>query len=324
MDILDNTHRAVMKEYDRRRLASRRRLDLKESEVYSKNPRFSQIDAEIARTTVDYVEGRLSGSGENISLRTVIDGLKKEKASLLSALGYPEDYLNQEYSCPDCMDTGFVNGRKCHCYKELATKVMYNSSSLKNITPEHTFEHFSFDLYDDSYVDPITGKTPLASAKNAFDKARSFIDNFDDSFENLFIYGNTGVGKTFLINCIANELVRSNKSIIYNTSFELFDTLARYTFRENNTEGLYDYILDCDLLIIDDLGTELVNSFVSSQIFLIVNERILRKKSTIISTNLSVNDIIDNYSERTFSRISYAYDIIKLTGADIRIKKKIY
>ena len=146
MDILDNTHRAVMKEYDRRRLASRRRLDLKRAELYGKNPRFSQIDAEIARTTVNYVEGKLSGSDEVVSLKEVIDGLKQEKASLLSSLGYPEDYLTQEYSCPDCMDSGFVNGKRCHCYKELATKVMYKSTSMKNISPDHTFDSFSFEL----------------------------------------------------------------------------------------------------------------------------------------------------------------------------------
>ncbi len=324
MSMFSDIHSAVMQEYDRRRLISHRELDEKVAEIHSKSPRFAAIDDAIADASVDFVEKKLLGSGgDTPPLAATLAGLMEERRSILESLGYPEDYLKPKYFCDDCHDTGFTETGRCHCYKELSVRFMYHDTNLKNIDPEQTFENFSFEYYDDSYKDPVTGKTPLASAKDAYNKARSFMDRLDSEFVNMFIYGDTGVGKTFLLNCVANELIRQGRSVIYFTSFELFDTIARFTFRENNPDALYDHLFDCDVLLIDDLGTELVNSFVSSQLFLIVNERILHKKSTIISTNLSVNEIIDNYTERTFSRISLVYDIIKLTGADIRIKKKL-
>ncbi|MBR5336821.1 MAG: ATP-binding protein [Lachnospiraceae bacterium] len=325
MGIRSDIHSAVMQEYDMRHFLSRQELDKRIDEVYNKNPRFSAIDEEIANASVDYVKKRLSDPGTDIPpLASVLADLKEERRGLLESMGYSEDYLTLRYFCKDCHDTGYTGGKRCHCYKELATRYMYQDTNLKNIDASQTFESFTFDYYDDSYTDPVTGKTPLASAKEAYDKALHFVKNFGEGSGNIFIYGDTGVGKTFLLNCIANELINMNSSVIYFTSFELFDSIARYTFRENNPDAIYDHLFECDVLLIDDLGTELVNSFVSSQLFLIVNERILNKRSTIISTNLSVNDIIDNYTERTFSRISMAYDIIKLTGADIRIKKKIH
>ena len=135
------------------------------------------------------------------------------------------------------------------------------------------------------------------------------------------------MGKTFLSHCIAKELIDSAHSVIYFSAFELFDTFAKNTFRkgvkEDEQAELYSYIFDCDLLIIDDLGTELTNSFVSSQLFLTINERLLRKKSTIISTNLPIDIFADTYSERVFSRITSNYKMLKLIGDDIRIQKKL-
>ena len=154
--------------------------------------------------------------------------------------------------------------------------------------------------------------------------SQAFVRNFGSSFENLFFYGDTGVGKTFLSHCIARELIEQSFCVIYFTAFDLFDLFARYTFSSSEeAKDAHANIFDCDLLIIDDLGTELTNSFVSSQLFLCINERILRKKSTIISTNLPLDRFMETYSERTFSRISSNYTIIKLFGNDIRIQKKL-
>ena len=138
-------------------------------------------------------------------------------------------------------------------------------------------------------------------------------------------YGATGVGKTFLTHCIAKELLESAHSVIYFTSFDLFEVLSTATFGKKYAEDevlqQHSAIFDCDLLIIDDLGTELTNSFVSSQLFLCINERIMRRKSTIISTNLKLENFSDTYSERTFSRIASNYRMVKLEGKDIRIQK---
>ena len=154
--------------------------------------------------------------------------------------------------------------------------------------------------------------------------AKDFVNSFGESSRNLFLYGDTGVGKTFLSNCIAKELINRSFSVLYLSAFELFDPLAKSKFdKDEDAAEMNEHIFDCDLLIIDDLGTELPNSFTVSQLFLCINERLVRRKSTIISTNLSLESLVETYSERTFSRITSNYTILKLTGDDIRIKKKL-
>ena len=157
--------------------------------------------------------------------------------------------------------------------------------------------------------------------------ARMFIENFDSSFQNLLLLGAVGTGKTFLSNCIAKELMDTCHSVVYLTAFQLFELLSRAAFgseKQNRSyQQTYPYIFDCDLLIIDDLGTELPNSFTVSQFFLCINERILRKKSTLISSNLDMEALRNIYSERALSRIISCYTIRQLPGSDIRIKKKL-
>ena len=169
--------------------------------------------------------------------------------------------------------------------------------------------------------------TPLANIRRIVGECQEFIQNFDREPKNFFFYGDTGVGKTFLSHCISRDLIESAHSVIYFTAFELFDLFSKTTFRRDEGDEelrrMHSYIFDCDLLIIDDLGTELTNAFVASQLFLCINERILQKKSTIISTNLDMNAFRDTYTERVFSRISSHYTMRKLLGDDIRILKKL-
>ena len=162
------------------------------------------------------------------------------------------------------------------------------------------------------------------TAELALQHAKHFVSDFTGSFENLCFYGDTGVGKTFLSHCIAKELMDSGHSVLYLTAFDLFEVLEQNKFyTSDETREAHLHLFECDLLIIDDLGTELTNSFVSSQLFLCINERILRKKSTIISMNLSLAQFAETYSERTFSRILSHYKMIRLFGNDIRIQKQL-
>ena len=168
------------------------------------------------------------------------------------------------------------------------------------------------DYYSNDLTNEATGMTARETAAKALQQTRDFVRDFDHTFQNLFLYGDTGVGKTFLSCCVARELLDTTHSVIYYSAFDLFDALAEKTFSNSEeSQGKNDYILDCDLLIIDDLGTELTNRFVASQFFLCINERILRKKSTIISTNLSLGNFMERYSERVFSRVSSNYTMIK-------------
>ena len=180
------------------------------------------------------------------------------------------------------------------------------------------FRTFSYEWYE--------GEDREIMRRNVMD-ARLFIEHFDDSFQNLLLLGAVGTGKTFLSNCIAKELMDSCHSVVYLTAFQLFELLSQAAFgRDRQGQSgrqAYPYIFDCDLLIIDDLGTELPNSFTVSQLFLCVNERILRKKSTLISSNLDMEALRNIYSERTLSRIISCYTIRQLPGSDIRIRKKL-
>ena len=202
--------------------------------------------------------------------------------------------------------------------------MLYDQSNIKKFPVEADFSNFRLDYYPVSHYDKKTGRSSRSMMEDTLRICHHFIDSFGTEFNNLFFYGDVGVGKTFLTYCIAKELLDSMHSVIYYSAFDLFDAFARNTFSNSDTtEGENDYILNCDLLIIDDLGTELTNSFVASQFFLCINERILRKKSTVISTNLTLGSFMDTYSERVFSRVSSNYTMIKLIGKDIRIQKKI-
>ena len=206
--------------------------------------------------------------------------------------------------------------------------LIYDDSNIRSVLAYENFKSFSFAYYSDDYIDETIGLSPLSNMQKIVAGCKSFIRHFDRNHENLLFMGNTGVGKTFLANCIAKELLDRGYTVIYLTAFRLFDILEKNKFgRDEETAYIasnqFDYILDCDLLIIDDLGTELNNSFTSSQLYLIINERLLRQKSTIISTNLSHDNINANYGERVYSRLISKYSIRRIIGQDIRLHKAV-
>ena len=294
MALTNPQYDAIMRMYNERQLRHQREQQEHIRIAYEKIPRLAEIDAEIASLSVRKAKAMLNGDASmDLDLNAAIRDRSQERAALLSMHGYPADYLELTYDCPLCRDTGYINGtQKCACFKKAAVDLLYRQSNVEELLKAENFSQFSLDYYS--------------------------------SFENLFFYGDTGVGKTFLSHCIARELIEQSFCVIYFTAFDLFDLFARYTFSSSEeAKDAHANIFDCDLLIIDDLGTELTNSFVSSQLFLCINERILRKKSTIISTNLPLDRFMETYSERTFSRISSNYTIIKLFGNDIRIQKKL-
>jgi DNA replication protein DnaC len=178
------------------------------------------------------------------------------------------------------------------------------------------FSSLSYEYYKGDDLEKFTKAVQIC---------QNFVKSFHKDYRNLFFYGTVGTGKSFLSCCVAKELMDSGSLVIYFSASQLFDTLSKSTFDKDSKEavsGISDDICECDLLIIDDLGTELTNSFVSSQLFSCLNNRHLRKKSTIINTNLSLGELRDRYSDRIFSRITSNYEVCKLTGRDIRMQKK--
>ena len=315
----------IMRGYQSRQLQNRHLTQERLDKAYAKVPQLKSINDQIASLSVEAARKKLDDDLLNYDrLKQQIEDLRNEKNALLETCGLHESYFEPVYTCKDCKDTGYVNGQKCHCFKQEVINVVYSQSNIKNILSRENFNHFTYEYYSDDEINPTTGLSSLDTAKRAVDECKHFIEDFDNKPKNLFFYGNTGVGKTFLSNCVAKELLEKGNSVIYFTAFQLFDILSKGVFdRDADAIAAHQNIFDCDLLIIDDLGTEFANSFTTSQLFLCVNERLLRQKSTIISTNLNLNQMIDLYSERTWSRISSNYTLIKLFGDDIRIQKKL-
>ena len=204
-------------------------------------------------------------------------------------------------------------------------KLLHAQSNLEDVLERENFKALSYEYYDDAEILPQLGITNAAYMRRVVAGCKAFVRDFDKKHDNLLFTGSTGVGKTFLTNCIARELMDDFHSVIYLTASDLFDVFSRNKFDYDNAEDMkdmYRFILDCDLLIIDDLGTELNNSFTSSQLFYCINERMNMSRSTIISTNLTLARLRDSYTDRVTSRIMSGYRIIPLYGGDIRLLKK--
>ena len=317
----------IIREYNAKQIKNQHIVDSRVKEVYGKDKRLKAIDDAISSSSLVQARKLLNGDATAlVKLRSQLIDFNQQRLDILKELGYSEQYLEPVYECPDCKDTGYIHNERCHCFKQRAIDLVYTQSNIRSILKNENFKTFSYDYYSKQERNPATGLTAYETIQNAVQECRRFINEFDISFMNLFFYGDTGVGKTFLSNCIAKELLDTSHSVIYFTAFQLFDIFEKNTFHKTEDIDIvaaHQNIFDCDLLIIDDLGTELPNSFTASQLFLCINERILRKKSTIISTNLTINHVAEMYSERTFSRISSSYNMIKLFGDDIRIQKKL-
>lgn len=325
MGLNTSQYDALMREYDRVRLMHKRELDERTREIYNKIPRIKDINDAISSISIAGAKRMLlENKGTTDEIKMQIEALSKEKASLLQSNGYPDDYLSMRYNCKTCKDTGYDGQHKCHCLSNSIIEILYQQSNIKEVLQRENFDTFSFAHYDNTTKDAVTGLTALQNMHEIVKTCRTYIDEFNNEYRNLYLYGATGVGKTFLTNCIAKELIDSSHSVIYVSAIRLFEILAGNTFKKsyeaNEATDLATNLLECDLLIIDDLGTELVNSFTASALFNCINERHLRQKSVIISTNLSLAELRANYSERVFSRITSNYTLLKVYGEDLRMK----
>lgn len=326
MALSNSQYNAIMRIYNQRQLHNRHDQDQRLREVYKNLPQIRQIEEAIGAQAVMSARRLLEGDVKGRDgLKQQIEDLKEQKALLLASGGFAPDYMELRYTCSDCQDTGYLGGHKCHCFKQEQIKLLYAQSNIDQIVQAENFDRFSYRFYDDRVIVPEIGMTVAVYMKQVYGWCREFADHFQEKGGNLIFTGGTGVGKTFLTNCIAKSLIDQYQSVIYLSANDLFDIFSKNKFSYepgDEIQDMYQYILDCDLLIIDDLGTEMNNTFVSSQLFYCINERLLRKKSTIISTNLSLTMLRDTYSDRISSRIMSQYSIIPLYGEDIRTKKR--
>lgn len=318
----------ILHGYERKRLNNKRLLQDRKEEIYSKIPEIEEIDKSSALSYLDYARKKVmkldTASYEDTASSN--RKLEERKRTLLKEHGYPENYLEPIYDCKLCQDTGYVGTDKCNCFIDKMINSLYLQSNLKNVLSKENFDTFSMEYYSKELMD---GRqfSPYDNMYNIVQKSHQFIKRFEEQKKergNLLIYGETGLGKTFLTNCIAKELLDKKHSVLYLSSNELFENiLGGYLMQQKiELEDLYKYIYNCELLIIDDLGTELTNSFVQSQLFEIINKRELSGLSTLISTNLSMLQLRDKYSERIMSRIVANYTVFNIYGDNIRYQKR--
>lgn len=328
MALRNSQYDILIRAYNQKQLRNKHELDARIEKINREIPRIEEIGHEIAAVSIAQAKELLNGNEHALSrLKLKISELAEERSILLLRHGYPEDYLTLPCECPDCHDTGYIGNEKCHCFRQAAIDMLYTQSNLKEILQKENFTTFSFDYYNNTEENAITGKTAYANMREIHTYCKQYVSQFGYHCENLLFYGGTGVGKTFLSNCIAKELLDHSFSVIYLTAIQFFDIFSQYTFENNSesshTDDMLTFILDCDLLIIDDLGTELSNSFTNSRLFYCLNERFIRKKPVLVSTNLTLDKINQIYSERIFSRLSSNFTLLKFYGEDIRLKKKL-
>ena len=325
MPLQNSQYDTLMRRYEEIRETHRHELLSREAEIAEKIPGITALDDRAAAASIAAAKRRIiSPDADLSSYEEEMHKISEERTRLLTGHGYPADYLEMQYDCPLCRDTGFIDGARCACFKKASIDLLYSEYSISHVLEKENFRNFSFDWYSDTIQNELTGRTERQTARDAVMRAKHFISNAGRPDNNLYIYGNTGVGKTFLTHCIAKEMLDRSYSSLYFSARDFFDLLADATFgRDGRNSTHSQMILDCDFLTIDDLGTEVTNSFAVSQLFHVLNERIAKNRSTIISTNMTPEEFSAAYTQRIYSRLLSHYKFIKLVGTDIRIQKKL-
>lgn len=328
--ISQNIYKEILIEYEHLADNAKKKMNLKKEICYKKCPKIKEIDDELNMTSIKIAKAIICASKDEKQkyiedIKNLTENLKKEKEILMIENGFSKNYFDDVYNCNKCKDTGFINNKKCECFKQKLINKAYDMSNISEIIKTENFSNFTLDYYS-KQIDKENDMSPYENMKLIMRKCSLFIEEFDEKFKNMVFYGNTGLGKTFLCRCIAKDLLDRGKIVLYITAFNLFNIFEKQKFNKNDEEinkEILNLIKESDLLIIDDLGTEFMTSLSTTEFFDIINSRILDKKSTIISTNLSPDEIAQNYSGRIVSRLYGEYDMIKFFGNDIRIIKKL-
>ncbi|TBX14677.1 DNA replication protein DnaC [Clostridium perfringens] len=312
MDIYENTRHNEKLELQKRR-----------NEIKQTLPEVLSYEKEIGKLSLKLSILALRNSDESKfnDLKDKIQCLVKKKENLLVANNYPKNFLELHYKCPKCKDTGYIGLQKCSCYKKNLIKIYYKNSHMEDALKENNFSKFDLNLFSS-----IRNENNSMSPRENMQWIRTqleqhYLKDFHLHNKNLFFYGKPGTGKTFITYCISKYLLDNGFFVVYRTADELMQNLKDIRF--NNNSELEDLLINCDLLVIDDLGSEQITDFSTTELFSILNKKLLLKKKMIISTNLNVEELSQYYAERIMSRIIGNFTPFKTYGVDIRKTKKI-
>ena len=262
--VLNNSqYNEIMREYNAKQMNTIHELDARTAEVYMAVPQYKTLSDRISSLSVDAAKAALRGENTLSGLNSRIAQIQSQMSGLLVQAGFPKDYLTPHYVCPKCKDTGYIGNEKCSCFIQASIDLLYRESNITRYSSNETFDNFSLDFYSTEFTDPSTGLNSRDNAESVLSKCKDFVQHFP-SGDNILFYGDTGVGKTFLSNCIARALLDNAHSVLYMSAIELFDSFSAYN---EDDGGMQSQIEECELLIIDDLGTELSNTFTNSKLF---------------------------------------------------------
>ena len=327
--------RQALARLERRRENRERRRDQLERELYGRSPNLRQVDAELRGTVADLAllaagPRPVESDGPEIAaIRARNEKLQEERARLLAELGYGADALDSTPACPRCGDTGWADGRMCACLRELCAQEQLRAlTALLNLTDEQDFSRLRLDIYSDL---PWQGQTrsPRENMKRLVTVCEGYAKQFPGyPLKNLLFSGGTGLGKTFWSGCIAREVSRRGYSVVYDTAINLFAAFEARRFsrdagEERQARDDTRRYLSCDLLILDDLGSEFTGPLAQASLYEVVNGRLQSGRHTVISTNLSLEQIAQRYSPQLTSRVGGLYRELTFYGDDLRMTGNI-
>ena len=312
----------------RAELASRKadhesRMNARLQEAYNKVPRIKEIDVLLRRSMAVAMQAAFrKGSDAKAAMEEVKQAnlqLQAEKKALIAA-NFGDGWLDETPICPKCGGSGYIGTFMCQCLRDLCRREQEKEIALLADDGQH-FGAFRLDYYSDR-PDPKTGISPRAIMSRGLDVCRDYAENFTIASGNLLFNGGTGLGKTFLSACIAREVAAKGYSVAYETASRLFSKLEKHRFHPDEESALdAKRLSECDLLIIDDLGTELPGQFVTAALYALVNDRLLAGKPMVVSTNLNLNEVDQRYSPQIRSRLEGNFKVIPFRGQDIRVMK---
>ena len=301
-----------------RQLEAHRRYLEKREEIFRKLPELEELEEKVRAFSLSVAGEMQQGNREGLlRLKEEIGKLHQEKKALLETAGYRiQDLEEEEHFCPLCQDTGYVDGKKCQCFLKLQGELLYRQSRMGAVLERENFSKFQLERFDNKEkLGQCGNKTLREYIKEIRDYLTNYCEEYPKNNRSILFTGSTGTGKTYFLHSIAKALLDRGVSVLYFTATGLFEYFSK-RMREEDTE---DYIEEVDVILIDDLGTEFSNSFTTSRFFALLNQRILDRKTMLISTNLNFKELREMYSDRVVSRFMSDYEIIPLYGKDQRL-----
>lgn len=328
MGYSSSVYKAASDTLHERRLNAEKAAERRKEEVYKRFPRVKELEKQISMGGIKTARAVLAGGDVKEAVSKLRDqnlAMQAEVKRILTDNGYPANYFEPKYFCKKCEDKGYydINGKTVRCSCMKSALVTCACAELNRYAPLSlsTFESFDLEYYDKS-INPKVKTSPYEHMSKVFRLCQNYADNFSKNSESILMSGETGLGKTHLSLAIANEVIKKGYGVVYASAPPIISKLEKEYFSSDKDDSLFSMLADCDLLIIDDLGTEFYSQFAVSQFYNLFNSRMLSNKPIIINTNLTITELKEKYTDRFVSRICGNARQLDFLGRDIRIRRK--